>query len=113
MLKRVVSELYPNESVYNIFIRHAGLAKEILLPRIIQKKNYLESLRVDFVKVCEEVSAKNFKKSLDYRCIYFAKNDRKYNTPARWEREIEMRKKQLVCESQVLKGEEHVDIEDR
>ena len=62
------------------------------------------------MKLCEEVSSKNFKKSLDYRCIYFAKNDRKYNTPSRWEKEIDMRKKQL---SEELNKPIQEDIEDR
>ena len=88
MLQRVVSDLYPGFNLYSIFICHAALAKEVLLPRIVQKREELESIRVGFVKVCEEVASKNFKKSLDYRCIYFAKNDKKYNTPLRWDREI-------------------------
>ena len=39
-----------------------------------------------FIKICEDVASKNFYKSLDYRCFYFAKNDKKFNCQARWEK---------------------------
>jgi hypothetical protein len=44
------------------------------------------------------VAGKNFYKSLDYRCFYFCKNDKKFNCPQRWEKEIELRKKEVALE---------------
>lgn len=96
LLKRVVNEIYNPENVYNIFIKNSEVARTILLPRLIQKRDELLEIRTKFIKVCEEVSAKNFYKSLDYRCIYFAKNDKKFNCTQRWEKEVDMRKKQIV-----------------
>lgn len=68
----------------SIFIRHPELAKNVLLPRVIQKREELLACKEKFIKICEEVASKNFYKSLDYRCFYFAKNDKKFNCQARW-----------------------------
>ena len=84
LLKRVVNLIYSPENVYNIFIKNGEVARSILLPRLNQKRNELASIRNKFFKVCEEISSKNFYKSLDYRGIYFLKNDKKFNCPARW-----------------------------
>lgn len=75
---------------------HADVARIIVLPRLKQKLAELARCRAKFEKVCEEVASKNFYKSLDYRCFYFCKNDKKFNCIARWEKEIELRKKEVI-----------------
>jgi len=74
----------------NIMMKNpqSEIAKTIILPRLRQKLMELNRCRAKFEKTCEEVAAKNFYKSLDYRCFYFCKNDKKFNCPARWEKEI-------------------------
>ena len=110
LFQRIINELYPTENLGSIFIRNPELARNILLPRVIQKRDQLIAARDKFIKVCEDVAVKNFYKSLDYRCYYFAKNDKKFNCPARWEKEIEMRR------TQILENKDFVEedlIEDR
>jgi histone deacetylase complex regulatory component SIN3 len=96
--------------VGNIFIRNPEIARSILLPRVSQKCEELMQCREKFIKTCEEVAAKNFYKSLDYRCFYFAKNDKKFNCALRWEKEIEMRREQILQNKDIVAEEQ---IEDR
>ena len=96
LIKRIVNDLYPNENIYNIFVRNMAVAKTILLPRLEQKQVELIEARNSFVKTCEDIANKNFYISLDYRGFYFAKNDKKFNSAQRWEKEIDMRKKQIL-----------------
>lgn len=67
-------------------MKNPELAKNVLLPRVQQKIDELWVCREKFVKVCEDIAAKNFYKSLDYRCFYFGKNDKRFNCPSRWEK---------------------------
>lgn len=57
------------------------------------------------------MATKNFYKSLDYRCFYFCKNDKKFNCPQRWEKEIELRKKEVILEQATHSS--GLQIEDR
>jgi histone deacetylase complex regulatory component SIN3 len=94
---KILSNIYTTE-VVGIMMRsaHADVARIIVLPRLKQKLAELARCRAKFEKVCEEVASKNFYKSLDYRCFYFCKNDKKFNCIARWEKEIELRKKEVI-----------------
>lgn len=95
MMKRVISELYPNENVYTIFMRNIELAKDVLLPRLRQKEFELRNNRPKFLKTYSDAANKHFHKGLDYRYFHFAYNDKKYNSLNFWEKEIALRKKTI------------------
>lgn len=42
--------MYPNENIYPIFIRNPVLAQDVLLPRLIQKRDELILKKEKFVK---------------------------------------------------------------
>lgn len=67
-------------------ISQPSIAKNIILPRLYQKMEELYKCKEKFNKTCEDVSNKNYTKSLDYRCFYFRKNDKKFNSIQRWEK---------------------------
>ena len=71
------------------------VADKIVAPRLQQKLEEMQRCRSKFERSCEEIAAKNFYKSLDYRCFYFCKNDKKFNSVGRWEREIELRREEV------------------
>lgn len=96
LIQRVINDLYPCENVGNIFIKNPELARNVLLPRVIQKVEELVACRQKFVKICGQIASKNFFKSLDYRCFYFAKNDKDFNCPLRWQKQIQMRRIQIL-----------------
>jgi len=81
--------IYPGE-VISIMLKspNADVARQIVVPRLQQKLAEMQRCRSKFEKTCEEIASKNFYKSLDYRCFYFCKNDKKFNCVARWEKEI-------------------------
>lgn len=53
LLQRVINDLYPGENFSSIFIKNPELARTVLLPRIIQKRDELMICREKFVRVCE------------------------------------------------------------
>ena len=95
---RILGNIYPADVIGMMRNAPAEVATGVVVPRLRQKLGELGRCRAKFEKFCEEVAAKNFYKSLDYRCFYFCKNDKKFNCPQRWEKEIELRKKEVALE---------------
>lgn len=111
-MQKILASIYPSD-VLSVILKNpnAELTRSIVLPRLRQKLGELGRCRAKFERVCEEVAGKNFYKSLDYRCFYFCKNDKKFNCPVRWEKEIELRKREV--EQELMAQNSPLQIEDR
>lgn len=90
LVKKILFLMYGAHDTYNL-LREKPQAVLIVKPRVEEKLKTLERSRQKATKQWEDISVKNFHKSLDHRSFYFRKNEKKYNCTGRWDKELEFR----------------------